>query len=193
MYDWLYGKDAQSRDNSILGKPQLKKYNIDLLSGPECLTGDIKKDLYFLRSLLFTPDEFIGGNLQQVQELRLTLVEHYAVDDSPERRQQMLENYFQDRFISWETLRKLTHDPKVVVNPLIRKDRFDRILQERSKIATRSNPERDQGDYKKAFEKARKNMHVPSIQTYLEAMRQSGGSLTLLKPSQQKVVTQALP
>ena len=70
------------------------------------------------------------------------------------------------------------------------KDRKDMkmFLDKRSKLATRSKPQRDPEDYKKAFEKARKNMHVPSIQTYLEAMRQSGGSLTLLKPSQQRLL-----
>ncbi|MBI4973546.1 hypothetical protein HZC27_02980 [Candidatus Roizmanbacteria bacterium] len=193
LWEKLYGQHiptGSTPNKSMIGANQLSKQGLDLLAGPEYLTGNIENDAYFLKVLLFTPDEFIGGNLELAQKLRLALVEYYVAGGPSEERQRLLEQYFQIR-VNWEKQQKFSELKAGV--PTIRQQRFDRVLHERAMIATRSKPERDPDDYKRVFENARKNMHVPSIQTYLEAMRESGGKLSLLKPNQQRVVTQALP
>lgn len=196
FWEELYGKyigGPGTSNLSIIGANVLIKQELDIPSGPEYLTGNMENDAVFLQCLLFTPDELISGNLQLAQKLRLALVEYYTGDSPSERRQQILEKHFEEKYKSWEKRNKPTHGPRGVVESPVRQQRYDKVLAERSVIATRTKPDRDPEDYKKAFENARKNMHVPSIQTYLEAMRQSGGALSLLKPEQQTVVTQALP
>lgn len=191
LWEKLYGQHIErggTSNHSIIGANVLTKQGIDIPSGPEYLTGNMENDAFFLQCLLFTPDELISGNLPLAQKLRLALVEYYLANGPSEERQTLLEQYFQIR-VNWE--KQMKHSELKNMEPTIRRQRFDRLLHERAMIATRSKPERDLEDYKKAFTRARENMHVPSIQTYLEAMRQSGGALSLLKPDQH--VTQALP
>jgi hypothetical protein len=132
----------------------------------------------FYANFLFTPDEYIGGNIELVRKIRLAAVQKMIADDySDGDWHSVVESRFNIFFKKWDDLS--LHLSRMYKHPKAdpSRDRTKRIEERLEKRASQThNPEK----YMEAFRKARSNLQMPDFKTYSQAILSSQGELHLL-------------
>lgn len=129
--------------------------------------------------LLLTPDDYIGGNIQIVQDLRLKAVSYLKEQvvgvNTYEDPEETINQYFDLFFRNW------SDESSFLARSFRRGKPSDRNRSARisSRLEQRAqqthNPER----YKATFEKARNELRVPDLDMYSKAMINTQGALNL--------------
>ncbi|PIS08676.1 hypothetical protein COT75_05465 [Candidatus Beckwithbacteria bacterium CG10_big_fil_rev_8_21_14_0_10_34_10] len=139
---------------------------------------DINSPPMFERSetLLFTPDDLIGGNLKIAQRIRKKTAEEIINSEDKDLIWKRQQNYFK-RYFSQQD--KTSGPDGFVKGPKkgrrIRSRRTERALDKQASQS--GNPTK----YKKTFMKIKENLTLPDVNTYCLALIENNGALSLLK------------
>lgn len=157
-----------------------RKFNFKLRLGKVHLMNNMSSDKYIkfgqCHGLLFTPDEYIGGNIELAKATRIKAVAQTTTGGIyPNVWEENIRPNFATFFTQWDdTSRELARFGRSIS----KKDRTKRITDRlRLRAHQSSNPDL----YIKKFYQARKNIIVPDIETYAAAIRQTKGALEINK------------
>lgn len=149
-----------------------KEEKIHILGSSGFLVEDlVPHDNYF--DYLFTPDEYIGGNIDLARKARLGIINYIDSKGWDEERwQRRMGVQFDVGIRNWDK-----NDVPMAFRyraMTLHKDRTSRINERLEKRALlTSNPE----EYKLAFSKARENINVPDFKTYKDAILATNGEV----------------
>jgi hypothetical protein len=143
--------------------PNFPVYADDFVDPPKCA------------NFLFTPDEYIGGNIQLARDLRKKAVERMKYDDYTQSDWEfVVGSRFEIFFTKWDDLSLHLSWQYKDKKDDAKRDRTRRI-EERLKL--KSQQSHNPSLYMKRFNEARQSMHIPDLRTYSEAINSSSGAL----------------
>jgi hypothetical protein len=175
-------KFSHAQDASGDAQPKIDIFNVYGISPENPRLVD--NFMYIMTQLLFTPDEYMAGNIELAHQYRRAAVEQLALnpgslrlfwgDDSNENRG-MLRNSFADCFKNWGIVPQTTRiGMKMGHNPQNRLEKEQRRLNANIELrAQQSNDPR----WSEHFLQAIKDLQPPSFAAYKEYLSQTDGAV----------------
>lgn len=156
----------------------LEEEKINIVANFPCTADYFIKSAANCANFLFTPDDYIGGNIALAKQLRQEAVEQminqrYSQSDW----EWVVGHRFDIFFRKWDDLSLHLSWQYKSNKPDIGRERTQRI-QER--LERRARQTHKPSVYKVAFEKARNELKLPNFETYSQAIVSSQGELNLL-------------
>jgi len=171
--------DAIWLDNKCSGYREplhtdLENENIQLIDKVQ-YAGHKNKPMDFV-NLLFTPDEYLGGNIEIAKKIRLECIEYMELENWSETEwRENISKRFEIFFSKWDDVssKDVLKYKGNKYGDNSRDQRIKKVLQKRAEES------RAPRKYIEAFNKVRGEMTIPTMKSYVDAIRATNGSLNL--------------
>ena len=158
---------------------ELKREKVNVVANFPCSADFYIENAAHCANFFFTPDEYIGGNIDLAKELRLKTIQRMDRDNySQEDWAFVVGSRFDIFFRKWDDLSVHLSWRYKDKKEDVKRDRTRRI-KERLKL--RANQTHRPKSYIEAFRRSRNEMRIPSFETYSRAMNSTHGSLNLVQ------------
>ncbi len=157
----------------------LKREKVEIVANFPCSANYYIESMAHCANFFFTPDEYIGGNIDLARELRLKAVQRMNQDNyRQEDWEFVVGSRFDIFFRKWDDLSVHLSWQYKDKKEDTKRDRARRI--EKGLKLRASQTHRPQS-YIAKFKRLRDEMRIPSLETYSRAIKNTGGSLNLVR------------
>ena len=158
---------------------ELKKERVHIVANFPCSADYYIENAAHCANFFFTPDEYIGGDVNLAKELRLKAVQMVERDNYSQKDwESVVGSRFDIFFRKWDDLSVHLSWRYKSEKEDVKRDRTRRI-EERLKL--RANQTHKPKSYIATFDRSRNEMKIPNLETYSQAIKNTSGSLTLVQ------------
>ncbi|MBI4973748.1 hypothetical protein HZC27_04015 [Candidatus Roizmanbacteria bacterium] len=184
-YDYQLVMDSEKNVQKVMNafsynEEIIKELKINIVGGCLAMKKFINSPSEFA-CLLFTPDEYIGGSVEMLKNIRLGAINKMKEGEFNQKDWEYeVGSNFDFFFKYWDDL---FLDPDFPYKQKKNDPRRDRSRRIASRLKQRAFQAHDPKKYRETFNKVRESLTIPDFRTYIQAINSSYGALNLLPRS----------